>query len=131
MDSNAPPRVRGSVINIHNWGATVRLADGRLAAIPLPDLEMNRSVYSRALGTQAVLPFNEVQTSRHPVVTLARNDVDELVVPTTRVPEITSAIFEAHMTAYLKETEEWMPPGRLAPLERHLIRKQRRAAQFS
>lgn len=122
---------RGSVISIHNWGATVRLEDGRLAAIPRADLEANRATYTRALGSRILLPFDESRTSRHVVVTLVRNEVDETVVPTTKAPQITSAIFEAHMAAYLKETEEWMPPEQPSPFQRHLVRKKRRAAHFS
>ncbi|HXP92601.1 MAG TPA: hypothetical protein VN905_03965 [Candidatus Binatia bacterium] len=123
--------VRGSVINIHCWGATARLEDGRLAAIPLGDLEANRAVYSRALGSRTPLPFDESRAGGHLVATLVRNEVADTVVPTTRAPQISNALFEAHMTAYLRETEEWMPPDRPTPIERHLIRKQRRAAQFS
>lgn len=123
--------VRGNVINIHNWGATVRLEDGRLAAVPREDVEAHRGVYSRALGSKTALPFDESRTARHPVATLARNEMSETVVPASEPPQLTDAIFEAHMTAYLKETEEWMPPDRPTPFERHLIRKQRRAAQFT
>lgn len=123
--------VRGSVINIHSWGATVRLEDGRLASIPLADLEANRAVYTRALGSRTPLPFDESRGSRHCIATLVRNELAETVVPSSKEPQITSALFEAHMTAYLRETEDWMPPDRPTPIERHLIRKHRRAAQFS
>jgi hypothetical protein len=123
--------IRGTVINVHSLGATVRLEDGRLAAVPYGDLETNRATYTRALGSRAALPFDEAQVSGHVVVTLARNEVRDTVVPSTRAPQITDAVFEAHMNAYLKETEEWMPPDRPTPIERHLMRKQRRAAQFS
>jgi len=123
--------VRGNIINIHCWGATVRLEDGRLASIPLADLEINQALYSRALASRTALPFDESRVSGHVVATLVRNEVADTVVPSTRAPQISSAIFEAHMSAYLRETQEWMPPDRPTPIERHLIRKQRRAAQFS
>jgi hypothetical protein len=124
-------RIRGNVISVHNWGATVRLEDGRLAAVPLADLDANRNIYSRALGNKALLPFDESRIAKHVVATLVRNEAEETIVPTSSAPQITSAIFEAHMTAYLRETQEWMPPDRPSPFERHLIRKKRRAAQFS
>jgi hypothetical protein len=38
--------------------------------------------------------------------------------------------FEVQMNRYLKSTEEWAPPDRPAPAERHFIRKKRRAAFF-
>jgi hypothetical protein len=124
-------RVSGSVINIHQWGGTVRLEDGRLATIPLADLDANRSLYSRALVSKSPLPFDEVRTPRHTIVTLARNGAETPVVPATEVPKLTDPVFEAHMNAYLKETQEWQPPDQTSPIERHLVRKQRRAAQFS
>lgn len=123
--------VRGNVISIHNWGATVRLEDGRLASIPRADLEANRATYTRALGSRILLPFDEARISRHVVATLASSEVNDTVVPTSKAPQITSAIFEAHMAAYLKETEEWMPPDRTSPFQRHLVRKKRRSAHFS
>lgn len=116
---------------MHQWGGTVRLDDGRLAVIPLEDLDANRALYSRALVSKSALPFDELRTARHSVVTLARNEDVEQVVPAAEAPRLTDPIFEAHMTAYLKETQEWQPPDRPSPIERHLIRKQRRAAQFS
>jgi hypothetical protein len=124
-------RARGNVINIHNWGATVRLEDGRLAAISRADVDANRGIYARALGSKELLPFDESLIANHVVATLVRNEAAEIVVPTSKAPQITTAIFEAHMTAYLRETQEWMPPDQASPFERHLIRKQRRAAQFS
>jgi hypothetical protein len=124
-------RVSGSVINIHTWGGTVRLQNGRLATIPLVDLDANRSLYSRALVSKAPLPFDEMRTARHSIVTLARNGGETPVVPPNEAPNLTDPVFEAHMTAYLKETQEWQPPDQHTPVERHLIRKQRRAAQFS
>ncbi len=40
------------------------------------------------------------------------------------------ANFEDRLNAYLKSTEEWAPPDRPEPAERHFIRKKRRAAHF-
>ena len=45
-----PERVRGRVINVHALGATVRLDDGRLAAVPIGDVNANRAAYTRAAG---------------------------------------------------------------------------------
>jgi hypothetical protein len=60
---------------------------------------------------------------------LAQTRVDE-VVATTTPPALTDPSFEAQIAAYLKSTEEWAPPDRPQPFERHLIRKRQRARAF-
>lgn len=119
-------RVRGSVINIHALGATVRLEDGRLVAAPAGDVNKNRAAYTRALERkETTLPFDLVGR----MVVLAQTRVDE-VAPTTVVLPLTDPSFEAQINAYLKSTEEWAPPDRPQPFERHLVRKRQRAKLF-
>ena len=119
-------RVRGSVINVHNLGAIVRLEDGRLVAAPIGDVNKNRSAYTRALEHKDVtLPFDLVGK----MVVIAQTRIDE-VAPTTDVPPLTDPSFEAQIAAYLKSTEEWAPADRPQPFERHLVRKRQRAKFF-
>ena len=40
------------------------------------------------------------------------------------------AAFERRIGDYLRATQEWAPPDRPEPAERHFIRKKRRAALF-
>ena len=119
-------RVRGSVINVHNLGAMVRLEDGRLVAAPIGDVNKNRSAYTRALEHKDVtLPFDLVGK----MVVIAQTRIDE-VTPTTDVPPLTDPSFEAQIAAYLKSTEQWAPADRPQPFERHLVRKRQRAKFF-
>ena len=119
-------RVRGSVINVHNLGATVRLEDGRLVAAPIGDVNKNRATYTRAVEhKETTLPFDLVGR----MVVLAQTRVDE-VTPTTPTPALTDPSFEAQIAAYLKSTEAWAPPDRPQPFERHLVRKRHRAKLF-
>ena len=118
-------RVRGSVINVHNLGAIVRLEDGRLVAAPIGDVNKNRAAYTRALEHKDVtLPFDLVGK----MVVIAQTRIDE--VATTDVPPLTDPSFEAQIAAYLKSTEEWAPSDRPQPFERHLVRKRQRAKLF-
>jgi hypothetical protein len=119
-------RVRGSVINVHNLGATVRLEDGRLVAAPIGDVNKNRASYTRALEhKETTVPFDLVGR----MVVIAQTRVDE-VTPTTQAPALTDPSFEAQIAAYLKSTEQWAPPDRPQPFERHLVRKRQRAKAF-
>ncbi len=119
-------RVRGSVINVHNLGAIVRLENGRLVAAPIGDVNKNRASYTRALEHKDVtLPFDLVGR----MVVLAQTRVDE-VAPTSPTPALTDPSFEAQIAAYLKSTESWAPPDRPQPFERHLVRKRQRAKHF-
>jgi hypothetical protein len=120
-------RIRGSVINVHALGATVRLEDGRLAAAPIEDVNRHRPAYVRALAQRAVLPFD--LTGR--AVSLAPPLLDERpILPTAPAPTLSDPSFEAQIISYLKQTEEWAPTDRPQPFERHLFRKRARAKQF-
>ena len=119
-------RVRGTVINVHALGATVRLEDGRLVSAPIADVNKNRASYTRALERrEATLPFDLAGR----MVVLAHSRIDE-VRPTTDVAPLTDPSFEAQIAAYLKSTEEWAPADRPQPFERHLVRKRQRARHF-
>ncbi len=120
-------RVRGSVINVHAMGATVRLENGKLVAVPLIDVNKNRATYTRAVGQKTTLPFD----LEGRVVRLATTRVDEPLVPSsTSNAAFEDPGFEAQMAAYLKQTESWAPTDRPEPFERHLFRKRQRAKQF-
>ena len=120
-------RVRGSVINVHALGATVRLEDGRLMSVPLVDVNKNRAAYTRAVGTKTTLPFDLDGRS----VRLAMTRVDEPILPSSSASAgLDDPGFEAQIAAYLKQTETWAPPDRPEPFERHLFRKRQRAKQF-
>jgi hypothetical protein len=122
-----PKRVRGTVINVHALGATVRLEDGRLMAVPIADVNANRAAYTRALDARTTtLPFDLVGRS----LMLAKTRVDESIAPSTPAPVLHDPAFEAQMNDYLKSTEEWAPPDRPQPFERHLFRKKQRAKIF-
>ena len=120
-------RVRGSVINVHALGATVRLESGKLVSVPLIDVNKNRATYTRAVGQKTTLPFDLDGRS----VRLATTRVDEPVVPSAApAVSLDDPGFEAQIAAYLKQTETWAPPDRPEPFERHLFRKRQRAKQF-
>jgi len=121
--------VRGTVINIHHHGATVRLEDGTLAAVPAGDVAVHRAIYEASLEERTRLEFVLDRRGRHAVVFLERARPPE-AVPLSAEPELVSPAFETQMNAYLKATEAWAPPDRLAPAERHFIRKKRREAIF-
>ena len=122
-----PKRVRGTVINVHALGATVRLEDGRLAAVPIADVNANRATYTRALEARTTtLPFDLAGRT----VVLAKTRADEPIVPAPGGPVLNDPDFEAQITDYLKSTEQWAPPDRPAPFERHLFRKSQRAKLF-
>ncbi len=91
-------RVRGSVINVHGLGATVRLEDGRLVAAPIGDVNKNRAAYTRAAEHKDVtLPFDLVGK----MVVIAQTRVDE-VAPTSEAPALTDPSFEAQIAQYLE-----------------------------
>jgi hypothetical protein len=122
-----PKRVRGTVINVHALGATVRLEDGRLMAVPIADVNANRAAYSRALDARTTtLPFDLQGRS----LMLAKTRADESIVASTPAPVLHDPAFEAQMNEYLRSTEEWAPPDRPQPFERHLFRKKQRAKTF-
>lgn len=107
---------RGTVINLNAYGATVRLDDGRLASVPLADVEKNRPSYERAITGRKTLTFVVRDAGRHPMLLLA--------------PQIRDEAFEEQITGYLKMTEEWERPDAPPAYERHFLRKKKRAALF-
>lgn len=118
--------VRGNVINLHALGATVRLEDGRLVSVPLPELEMHRSTYARAFERKIPLAFELVGRA----VRLETGAADATVVATSTTTIGPDPAFEARIADYLKQTEVWAPTDRPQPFERHLFRKRQRAKQF-
>jgi len=135
-------RVRGTVINVHAFGATVRLENGEVASVPIADVNANRGAYSRAFLERANLPFDAHAVSsstlggkKAPVLLmLAKTRIDEpnanSAQPSDPHPEPGEEHFEQQIALYLKETQEWeradLPPAH----ERHFLKKKRRAAFF-
>jgi len=107
------------VINLHFHGATVRFDDGSLAAVPSLEVAAHRDAFTRSLQTRESLALVLDRNGRHPIAYLAPSDAAS-----------SDPHFEDRLNAYLKSTEEWAPPDRPAPAERHFIRKKRRAAHF-
>jgi hypothetical protein len=96
-------------------------------AVPIADVNANRAAYTRALDARTTtLPFDLLGRS----LTLAKTRADEPVRPSAPVPRLTDPAFEAQMNDYLKSTQEWAPPDRPQPFERHLFRKKQRAKSF-
>jgi len=118
--------MRGTVISVHVHGATARLEDGMLVAITAEELAAHRPAYIASLDRRRPLELR-ITRGRHPIAFLGE--------PPGPVPELPSAVatdlaFEMRLGAYLRATEEWAPPDRPAPAERHFIRKKRRAETF-
>ena len=107
---------RGVVINLHAFGAVVRLEDGRLASVPAADLARNRDGYDRALVRRKPVEFIVTGDERHPLAMLA--------------PQVHDADLEQQIAQYLKMTQEWEKPDVPPAHERHFLRKKRRAALF-
>jgi hypothetical protein len=124
----------GTVINVHRLGATVRLADGTLAAIPYAELCAHPDAIDASLHRREPIALEVEQRGRHVLAFLARPDRAPApgtpVAPPVAPLSIHDSLFEEQMRRYLKETEEWAPPDRPHPAERHFIRKKRRAAYF-
>ena len=119
--------VRGTVINIHHHGATVRLEDGSLAAVAAAELAAHRAIYEGSLAGKAPLELILDGSRKHALVVLERIPTSE---QPAAVPHLLDAAFETQINAYLKSTEEWAPRDQAAPAERHFIRKKRREAIF-
>ncbi|MDQ2858296.1 MAG: hypothetical protein M3R53_06550 [Candidatus Eremiobacteraeota bacterium] len=122
--------VRGTVINIHELGATVRLVDGTLAAVAARELASNRPAYIKSRDGRTELEFSLDVRGRHAVLSLSQPRVAEAPAPEPVASLTTDIAFEEQIEAYLKETQEWAPVDRPEPSERHFIRKKRRAALF-
>ncbi|MGZ3499520.1 MAG: hypothetical protein ACXWNK_04425 [Vulcanimicrobiaceae bacterium] len=108
--------VRGLVLNLHSFGAMVRLESGQLASAPASDVESNRLAYERAMTGRKPLVFSVHGDGRHALVLLA--------------PQIRDDTFEAQIAGYLKETQEWEKPDAPPAHERHFLQKKRRATLF-
>ncbi len=120
--------VRGTVINIHYHGATVRLEDGTLAAVAPAELAENRTAYVASLQRRSSLELVLDRRGRYALVALPR--AERAAGGEAAAPHLTDQAFEQRMDEYLKSTQEWAPPDRPAPAERHFIRKTRRARIF-
>jgi len=125
-----PERVRGTVISVHNFGATVRLENGEVASVPIADVNSNRAAYTRAVVSRTDLPFDAHHGPRHRVLVLATSRIDEVMLPPVQVPRLTDEAFEQQISTYLKETQEWERADAPPAHERHFLRKKRRAAYF-
>ncbi len=115
---------------MHALGAAVRLDDGRLAAAPIGDVDAHSAAYQRALRERMPLTFEATGDARRPHLVLAQGHADESIAPSAAPIVLTDEAFEDRMAAYLQSTEEWAPPDKAQPFERHLIRKDRRAQSF-
>jgi hypothetical protein len=123
--------MRGTVISLHALGATVRLDDGALAAVPAEELRSHEATFAASLRRREPVTLEvEVRGGRHCVAFLAGRERERPAPQLAGVPSVHDTAFEEQMRRYLKETEEWAPPDRPAPADRHFIRKKRRAAQF-
>lgn len=96
--------IRGTVINLHAFGALVRLEDGRLAGAPAGDVESHRLAYERAHAARKPLDF-ELRGGVRASVTLA--------------PRLHDDALEQKIAAYLKDSEEKAD-------EHHFLRKKPR-----
>ena len=90
---SAPP-VMGSVINVHTLGATVRLEDGRLAAVSLADLEAHRTSYLRSLTARKRLPLLVREHGSHRSAVLATSlEEPATPVPTAQPVQLVDEVF--------------------------------------
>jgi len=97
--------VRGTVINIHANGATVRLDDGTLATAKQTDVAASHATYVRSMDLRDPLEFEIDRIGRYALVWLKAGQ-------TNGVPASlrTDERFEAKITAFLKESEEKSQP---------------------
>ncbi len=107
---------RGIVINLNAYGATVRLDDGRIASVPLVDVEKHRAAYDRAITAHKTLQFVVQQDKRRTMALLA--------------PQLRDDQFEEQIAKYLKMTEEWEKPDAPPAHERRFLQKKKRATLF-
>lgn len=109
--------VRGIVINLNTYGATIRLETGELASAPAGDVEGHRGDYERALSSRSSIVFQLHGTGRKPMVTIA--------------PQIADERLDEQIAEYLRSTEEWSTDANGIPVdERHFLQKKKRAAFF-
>jgi hypothetical protein len=121
---------RGTVISVHRLGATVRLEDGTLAAVPYAELCAHQATFDASLSRREALALEVEPRGKHLLAFLARADRPAAEPVPAEIVSVHDSLFEEQMRRYLKETEEWAPPDRPHPAERHFIRKKRRAAHF-
>jgi hypothetical protein len=119
--------MRGTVISVHVHGATARLEDGTLVAITVDELAANRQAYVASRDRRRPLELRIARRGRHSVAFLGEAPPGLFDEPQALATDLA---FELRLGAYLKATEEWAPPDRPAPAERHFIRKKRRAETF-
>jgi hypothetical protein len=117
--------LQGTVINLHRFGAAVRLADGRLASVPASEVDAHRATYEESYAAHRPLRLAIIASDKGLSVVLA-----DFLDPEAHAPNLKDEEFEEHLADYLRETQEWAPPDQPQPFERHLTRKRRRAAQF-
>lgn len=115
---------RGIVISVHALGATVRLEDGQLAAVPAPEVARERSKLLGAMSRREPLALLVERRGRHLTALLAPGSPQEPAA--LRKDDA----FESMMNAYLKSLEDHEPPDWPGPADRHFIRKKRRATIF-
>jgi hypothetical protein len=108
--------MKGIVINLNSFGATVRLENGELATAPLNDVETHQRLYDRALTERMPLDFERRNTGRRPCVMLA--------------PQIHDKKLDEQIALYLKSTEEREIIDGVPAHERHFLRKKKRATLF-
>jgi hypothetical protein len=120
--------VRAVVINIHYHGATVRLADGTLAAVPSDEFAAHRPAYVAGYERRTELDLVLSRHGRYASVAFPKSGTEQNVP--SEVPRLVDTAFEERIGEYLKATQEWAPADRPDPAERHFIRKKRRAAFF-
>jgi hypothetical protein len=108
--------VKGLVINLNAFGATVRLESGELASASAGDVGSHRAEYERALSSRKPLTFLPQRAGRRLGVFLA--------------PQIRDDQLEEQIAGYLKMTQEWESPEEPPAHERHFLRKKKRAALF-
>ncbi len=85
--------VRGRVLNVNPYGATVRLQNGDLASAPFVDVQRHRLEYERSMTGNKDVDFELRSTDgKRSNVILA--------------PQIRDDEFEEKMTGFLRESEE-------------------------
>jgi hypothetical protein len=108
--------VFGVVININQFGATVRLDEGDLARAGAEDVDAHRRQYEHSLNSRVRLAFVLTDTGRRSSVSLA--------------PQIDDERLDEQIASYLKSTEESWESGEVPAHERHFLEKKRRAAHW-
>jgi len=127
---------RAATISVHALGATVRLADGALAAVDALDVERHRPAYVASQRDRTDIEVVVDRGARRPTARIAGGDAPGALAhepepEPRREPGVgTDPAFEAQIAAYLKSTEAWAPHDRPEPAQRHFIRKRHRAASI-